>query len=92
MHAFTVRQLLWLICVGLLGLLQNDTGFKLEVVTVRKLVFESDPFAFADQVRYQLQRWPCSNPPSLRAYLLRQRTLHLKNFFSLHGGLLLEKR
>mmetsp|Transcript_40084 Transcript_40084/g.76613 ORF Transcript_40084/g.76613 Transcript_40084/m.76613 type:complete len:291 (+) Transcript_40084:124-996(+) len=34
--------------------LKNDTGFKLEVVTVRKLVFESDPFAFADQV---IENW-----------------------------------
>ena len=31
--------------------IEEKTGYKLEVVTVRKLVFESDPFAFADQVR-----------------------------------------
>lgn len=29
--------------------LEEKTGYKLEVVTVRKLVFEADPFAFADQ-------------------------------------------
>jgi uncharacterized membrane protein YgcG len=34
--------------------LEESTGYKLEVVTVRKLVFESDPFAFADQV---IENW-----------------------------------
>lgn len=34
--------------------IEENTGYKLEVVTVRKLVFESDPFAFADQV---IENW-----------------------------------
>jgi len=34
--------------------IEESTGYKLEVVTVRKLVFESDPFAFADQV---IENW-----------------------------------
>jgi len=34
--------------------IEKDSGFKLEVVTVRKLVFEQDPFAFADQV---IENW-----------------------------------
>ena len=29
---------------------EKSTGYKIEVVTVRKLVFEPDVFAFADQV------------------------------------------
>lgn len=33
---------------------EKSTGFKLEVVTVRKLVFEPDVFAFADQV---IENW-----------------------------------
>mmetsp|Transcript_39383 Transcript_39383/g.47753 ORF Transcript_39383/g.47753 Transcript_39383/m.47753 type:complete len:296 (+) Transcript_39383:62-949(+) len=34
--------------------LKAQTGFELDVVTIRKLVFETDPFAFADQV---LEGW-----------------------------------
>jgi len=34
--------------------IKKETGFQLEVVTVRKLVFEADPFAFADQV---IENW-----------------------------------
>jgi hypothetical protein len=30
--------------------LQTTTGYRLEVVTVRKLEFETDAFAFADKV------------------------------------------
>ena len=30
---------------------EQSTGYKIEVITVRKLVFEPDVFAFADQVR-----------------------------------------
>jgi hypothetical protein len=33
---------------------QKTTGYKLDVVTVRKLVFEPDVFAFADQV---IENW-----------------------------------
>lgn len=33
---------------------QIETGYRLEVVTVRKLEFETDAFAFADKVRGQL--------------------------------------
>lgn len=33
------------------GLLQTTTGYRVEVVTVRKLEFETDAFAFADKVR-----------------------------------------
>lgn len=32
------------------GLLQTTTGYRVEVVTVRKLEFETDAFAFADKV------------------------------------------
>jgi hypothetical protein len=32
-------------------LLQTVTGYRVEVVTVRKLEFETDAFAFADKVR-----------------------------------------
>jgi hypothetical protein len=31
--------------------LQTTTGYRVEVVTVRKLEFETDAFAFADKVR-----------------------------------------
>ena len=34
--------------------LEDETGFHLNVVTVRKLVFETDPFAFGDKV---LETW-----------------------------------
>lgn len=34
--------------------IKAQTGYQLEVVTVRKLVFEADPFAFADQV---IENW-----------------------------------
>jgi hypothetical protein len=34
-------------------LLQTTTGYRIEVVTVRKLEFETDAFAFADKVRCQ---------------------------------------
>jgi len=35
-------------------LLQTETGYRLEVVTVRKLEFETDSFAFGDKI---LARW-----------------------------------
>lgn len=35
-------------------LLQTVTGYRVEVVTVRKLEFETDAFAFADKVRAAL--------------------------------------
>jgi len=34
--------------------LEDQTGYRLNVVTVRKLVFETDPFAFGDKV---LEKW-----------------------------------
>lgn len=35
---------------------QIQTGYRLEVVTARKLEFETDAFAFSDQVRCRLWR------------------------------------
>jgi len=40
--------------IGTLRQLEADTGFKLDVVTIRKLVFTPDPFDFADQV---IENW-----------------------------------
>lgn len=38
-------------------LLQTTTGYRVEVVTVRKLEFETDAFAFADKVRAVRTVW-----------------------------------
>ncbi len=36
------------------SLAQIDTGFRLELITVRKLEFENDAFAFGDKV---IEKW-----------------------------------
>jgi uncharacterized membrane protein YgcG len=50
------RRLQWVVCPSLLtrNVWVCVAGYQLEVVTVRKLVFEADPFAFADQV---IENW-----------------------------------
>lgn len=40
-----------LMCVCACACVQINTGYRVEVVTVRKLEFETDSFAFADKVR-----------------------------------------
>jgi len=49
---------LWLLSAVLL---QTVTGYRLEVVTVRKLEFETDAFAFADKVRKLTSQRSMSN-------------------------------
>jgi hypothetical protein len=31
--------------------LQSETGYRVEVITVRKLEYETDPFTFSEKVR-----------------------------------------
>jgi hypothetical protein len=38
------------LCHACCSVLQTTTGYRVEVVTVRKLEFETDAFAFADKV------------------------------------------